>query len=85
MKDNKYEELEIDFEKKFLKNTSNGLLLSDEQIEILKRFNIDYDNCISITELLYKIDNVLLDIEDYELEMVAIDISERNYYTNTKK
>lgn len=85
MKDKELEVPEINYDKKFLKPRSNGLLLSDEQVEILKRYNIDYNNCISVTELLYKIDNVLLNVEDYELEMIAGDISERNYYMNTNK
>jgi hypothetical protein len=85
MKDNELEVSEIEYEGKFLKIRANGLLLSDEHIEILKRYNIDYDNCLSVTELLYKIDNVLNGTEDYELEMLAADISERNYYINTNK
>jgi hypothetical protein len=85
MKNNEYDLPEIDYDKKFLKKRANGLLLTDEHVEILKRYNIDYENCISMTELLYKIDNTLFDVDDYELEMVATDISERNYYNNTRK
>lgn len=85
MNDKELEVPETNYDKKFLKPRSNGLLLSDEQLEILKRHEIDYNNCFSVTELLYKIDNILLNTEDYELEMVAIDISERNYYMNTNK
>ena len=76
---------DIDFEKKFLKVRKHGLLLSDEQVEILERYNINYLNCLSNTELLYQIDVVLNEVEDYELECIAQEIAERNYYFNTNK
>lgn len=76
---------DIDFEKKFLKARKHGLLLSDEQVEILERYNINYSNCLSNTELLYQIDTVLNEVDDYELEVVAQEIAERNYYANTNK
>ena len=76
---------EIDFEKKFLKPRKNGLLLSDEHVEILERYNINYASCLSNTELLYRIDEVLNEVDDYDLECVAQDLAERNYYANTNK
>ncbi len=75
----------IDFEKRFLKVRKHGLLLSDEQVEVLDRYGINYSNCLSNTELLYKIDSVLDEVDDYELERVAEEIAERNYYANTNK
>jgi len=75
----------VDFEKKFLKFRKNGLLLSDEQVEVLERYNINYSSCLSNTELLYKIDSVLNEVDDYELECVAQELAERNYYVNTNK
>jgi len=62
-----------------------GLLLSDEQVEVLERYNINYSSCLSNTELLYKIDSVLNEVDDYELECVAQELAERNYYVNTNK
>lgn len=76
---------EIDFEKKFLRVRKNGLLLSDEQVEVLEKYNINYSSCLSNTELLYKIDSVLNEVDDYELECVAQELAERNYYVNTNK
>ncbi len=75
----------IDFEKRFLKVRKHGLLLSDEQVEVLDRYGINYSNCLNNTELLYKIDSVLDEVDDYELERVAEEIAERNYYANTNK
>ena len=76
---------DIDFERKFLKARKNGLLLSDEQVEVLERYDINYSSCLSNTELLYRIDTVLNEVDDYELERVAQEIAERNYYANTNK
>ena len=76
---------DIDFEKRFLKTRKNGLLLSDEHVEVLERYNINYMSCLSNTELLYRIDEVLNEVDDYELERVAQDLAERNYYANTNK
>lgn len=71
----------------FLKNY-NGVLLSDNHINILNKYNIDFKKYNSVNQLLYEIEDVLndsygMDIED--LEWVSMDISERNYYQNTQK
>ena len=71
---------EIDFEKKFLKERNHGIWLSDEEVSILDRYEIPYQNCFQLTEILYYIDRIL-----EELENISIQISERNYYQNTNK
>ncbi len=76
---------EIDFEKRFLKPRKHGLLLSDEEVEVLNRYGIDYENCFQMTELLYHIDRVLEEEEIAELEDLSIQLAERNYYQNTNK
>ncbi len=73
-------------EKKFLKERTNGFLLSDEQIEILKIYNIDYNNYSNISELIYLIESYLNDgNQDDDLEWLSRELSERNYYQNTDK
>ena len=73
-------------EKKFLKERTNGFLLSDEQIEILKIYNIDYNNYSNISELIYLIESYLNDgNQDDDLEWLSRELSERNYYQNTEK
>lgn len=74
----------IDFNKNFLKNY-NGLLLTEEQVEILKKYGIDYENCGSTSELIYIIDQILENNDFYELEMIADILQERNYYEYTNK
>lgn len=75
----------IDYSKKFLKDY-NGLLITEEQVEILKRYDIDALKCGSLTEILYLIDEILdSDSDAIDLEWVANTLQERNYYENTNK
>lgn len=75
----------IDYSKKFLKNY-NGLLITEEQVEILKRYDIDIEKCGSLTEVLYLIDEILeSDSDAKDLEWIADNLQERNYYENTNK
>ena len=76
----------LDFSKLFLKNY-NGLLVTEEEVDILNRYNIDIASCASLTELLWLIDEVIEDsfTEVDDLEWVAQTIQERNYYENTNK
>lgn len=74
-----------DYSKKFLKDY-NGLLITEEQVEILNRYDIDINKCGSLTEILYLIDEVLdTDSDAIDLEWVADTLQERNYYENTNK
>ena len=80
---------EIDFESNSLEKINNNLYLSKKEIEVLKRYNIDYMNANSMNELIYRIEDILhyeFDNPDYEdLEIVSENLSERNYYINTNK
>lgn len=73
-----------DVEKNFLKARKNGLLLTDNQVSTLGKYNIDLEKCGSMSELLYKIDQID-DPDDDELTYLAEQISENNYYQNTNK
>lgn len=63
----------------------NGMLLSDYQVEVLQRNGIDYKKYGSIKEILFEI-NEILDEEndDEELETVAKELDEKNYYRSKK-
>lgn len=74
----------IDFEGNMHKKINN-LYLTDNQIEILNRYNIDYKKCTSMNELLYYIDECLELEESDELEKISLEIAEANYYMNTNK
>lgn len=72
-----------DVDKNFLKARENGLLLTDNQVNLLERYNINPGNCKTMTELLYMIDEA--GVDDEELEYLADQLAERNYYENTDK
>ena len=73
-------------ESKFLKK-HNNIYISDEQISILKKYNIDIDKYTNVNELMYDIEDCLNDsYEELEdLEWVSQTLSEYNYYNNTNK
>lgn len=74
-----------DKEKKMHKIRENGLYLSDEQIEILEKYDIYYQNCSSLMQLIYLIDEKMEEEEIPELDEIAIFLEEHNYYNNTRK
>lgn len=75
---------EIDYEGNMHKKINN-LYLTENQINILTRYNIDYTKCASMNELLYYIDECLELEESEELEKISLEIAETNYYMNTNK
>ena len=78
---------EIDFSKNHLVDCGNGLMLTNGEISVLKRFGIDYMKCATLKEILYNIQVVLNEDEEDldELDLVATTIAERDYYQNTNK
>lgn len=78
----------LDFNTNHFIDCGNGLMLTNGEISVLKRFGINYLTCGSLKEILYKIDVVLKEEEDDdldELDLVASSIAERDYYQNTNK
>ena len=76
---------EIDFDNNKLQKVNDNLYLTNNQIEILKRYNIDYEASNSLRDLMIKIESIL-DYEDIEeLENLLTTLTERNYYENTNK
>ena len=86
------EELNLDIdeivksEKSFMKK-HNNIYISEEQINILKKYNINIDNYINLNELMYDIEDCLNDSYEQldDLEWVSQTLSEYNYYNNTNK
>lgn len=75
----------INYETKMHTKRENGLLLSDEQINILKKYDIDYLKYNNISSLIYEIEEIL-NMEYYEdLDNLSIELAEFNYYQNTNK
>ena len=73
-------------EEKFLKRHGN-IYISLEQINILKKYNINVDDYKTINDLIYSIEDYLNttyeELED--LEWVSQTLSEYNYYNNINK
>lgn len=76
---------EIDVSKSFLKNRGNGILLSDEDVNILKNYNINYELFKNVSDLIFEIESYLNDFESEELELLSSRLSEYQYYHNTFK
>lgn len=77
--------IDMNFDKKMHKKRDNGLLLSDEQIEILNRYNINYLKYNNISSLIYEIEEILNEEYNEELDKVSGELAEFNYYNNTNK
>ncbi len=76
----------IDFENNKLIKINENLYLTNNQIDILKRYNIDYETSNSLRDLMIKIEDILDYEEDIpELEELLDKLSERNYYEFTNK
>lgn len=77
-----------DLHKNLHKLYGNDIYLSDNDIEVLKRYDFNIDKYSNVKSLILDIseyldDNVGLDLDD--LEEVADSLSEFNYYHNTNK
>ena len=73
------------FEDMKLNRINDNLYLSNKQIEVLKKYEIDYNK--DIDSLIYEIEDILNDSyeELFDLEELSRELSEFNYYHNTKK
>lgn len=76
----------ISSDKKFLKKYNN-IYISEEQKNILDKYNINVNNYVTVNQLIYDIEEYLNNsIEELsDLEWVSESISEYNYYNNTNK
>ncbi|MBQ9024665.1 MAG: hypothetical protein IJ105_05595 [Bacilli bacterium] len=70
-------------------NKINNIYLSNKQISVLERYNIDYKNVVDISELIFKVEEYIEDNYSSEelddLENLSLELSEFNYYYNTNK
>ena len=77
----------IDFNSGKFKDIGNGILLTNQEIEVLDRYKIPYKNCHSLKQILFEIEEIIndMDIVDDDLDYISSTISERDYYQNTNK
>lgn len=79
----------LNIEKTELKQRKNGIMLSDEQIEILKMHNINYENYSELNSLIFAIEEYINEVGNYmditDIDEVSKQLAEQNYYNNTNK
>lgn len=78
---------EMDFSSNELQTINKNVMLTNHEIDVLKRYKIDYLKCHSLKEIIYEIESILsdMDIVEEDLESISESISERDYYQNTNK
>lgn len=77
---------EVDIDANIHKKRNNNLVLRDSQIEILKKYNINYETHTSLKSLIFEIEEILnyeTDLED--LEQLSEELEEMSYYNYTNK
>lgn len=75
---------EMDFTKNSFQDIGNGILLTNHEIDVLKKYHIPYQTCHSLKEILFYIEEEL-EFAEEDLEEIEIMISERDYYQNTNQ
>ena len=53
---------DLDFKSNSI-NDINGLLLTNKEIEVLERYDIDYKSCSSLKDIIYIIEDILSEEE----------------------
>lgn len=74
----------IDFESNRLVKINNKLYLTNYQIEVLNKYEIDFQN-LNLSSIIF-LGEEILEEDDYEdLDEIIRELAERNYYENTNK
>ena len=81
--------INLNIESTQLKTRKNGLLLSDEQINILNNHNINYEQYSTLESLIFAIEDYINDVQGYmditDIDELSKQLAEQNYYNNTNK
>lgn len=67
------------------KRINANLYLSQEEIDILKTYNINYMQYNNLSDLVYELQSIEEDIDDEVFSNMLDVLAERNYYENFKK
>lgn len=75
------------FEKNKLVKVNDKLYLTNDQIEVLKKYQIPFEGCQTVNEIIFYIEDILNeDNTDYDdLENISASLAEFDYYQNYKK
>lgn len=75
----------IDFNKNKLTKVNDKLMLTNYQIEVLKRFDIIPENYTNLSSIICDAEEIYEETLDEELDNILSELQERNYYENTNK
>lgn len=78
-------EVEINPEYTMMKQVNKNLYLSQEQIDILKSYNVDYQRISNLGELIMILERIYEDTDDEIINNLLDVLQERNYYENYNK
>lgn len=78
-------DVEINPDYTMMKKVNGNLYLSEEQLEILKSYNIDYMKFSSLKDLIHELMEEIEENDDDVLENLLDVLSERDYYENYNK
>ena len=71
-----FDEYDLKIERK------NKMFLSNNEVKTLEKYNVNYNNYDSLSSLIFDLNEI--DGDD-DLEQLAIELSEFNYYNNQNK
>lgn len=78
-------DVEINPDYTMMKKVNGSLYLSEEQMEILKSYNIDYMKFDNLKDLIHELMEEIEENDDDVLENLLDVLSERDYYENYNK
>lgn len=79
-------EIMDDIENTKLNKIKNDIYLSNNDINVLKRYNINYLSFNNTESLIFEIEQILNEgLGDDDLERLSESLQELNYYKNTNK
>ena len=78
-------DVEINPDYTMMKKVNGSLYLSEEQMEILKSYNIDYMKFNNLKDLIHELMEEIEGNDDDVLENLLDVLSERDYYENYNK
>lgn len=76
---------DIDIDQYKTQKVNDYITLTNYQIEVLKRFDIDPSLYTKLKDIIYVAEEIYEETLDEDLNMVLDELSERNYYENTNK
>ena len=73
-------------ENEFVHEVKKNIYLSDNDLKVLKKYDIEYNNFSNMKELMFYLEEILDEEDiDNDLEDLLIKLSEYNYYFYTNK